>query len=681
MADSDMQPVEVPPANEDGIVCSQEKSHRQQHQHLCRFFSQGRYCRFGSRCRFLHQLADCQHSEKNRKQNVSCEISEKSNAAEISCSTNKAYSGPLKKNLETHQRKYLPRKLCRYFASGYCAMENHCKFWHPDSLPPLNNVPPVDKKATTSSTKARLPVERPQALPEGLRVGDVTLDVAKRLRETEISQLLKRFPKDKVIVQERDDGEVTYYRVTVEPTDPDWPFDLKEMEIMLEFPDDYPLKIFTVQIPEDQDLPPVMGRHVCEASLAWLEAKHATNQLIGKMELLFRPYLHWLDRNMERLFTEGARLLKRDVDAEKAGIEFVPYQQLQALVIVPSCEDKSVRETVTQNNSGHPPDETLEEDSDSWTSCDDDEDELEPGTDVGMKSIDGGGTEAPKKGTEICFLGLKLGEDVGTFMAHCISVSLQCNRCQTIADLTLTGKQPCTAQCDRCNSRICGAFHPRVIHQFSVVLGYVDIQGASPKDLILQDCCFIISCLSCSQEGQVQSLSYGIPKDLNCLHCHRKLSISVEATKFQKIERCTAKIIGSKGLMNQGRKKAVRDPSIQPGKPLPDSGTCKHYRKSCRWLRFPCCGKAYPCDICHDDAEDHEMELASRMICGHCAKEQAYTNGKPCTSCGNMMSKGMHSVHWEGGQGCRNKIKMSRKDKQKYANSSKTVSRRSMNKI
>jgi len=39
--------------------------------------------------------------------------------------------------------------------------------------------------------------------------------------------------------------------------------------------------------------------------------------------------------------------------------------------------------------------------------------------------------------------------------------------------------------------------------------------------------------------------------------------------------------------------------------------------------RFPCCGKAYPCDKCHDENEvDHEMKFANRMICGFCAKEQ-----------------------------------------------------------
>ena len=50
-----------------------------------------------------------------------------------------------------------------------------------------------------------------------------------------------------------------------------------------------------------------------EASQAWLQAKQATNELMGKVELLFRPYLRWLDRSMERLFTEGARQVRAAV--------------------------------------------------------------------------------------------------------------------------------------------------------------------------------------------------------------------------------------------------------------------------------------------------------------------------------------------------------------------------------
>ena len=34
------------------------------------------------------------------------------------------------------------------------------------------------------------------------------------------------------------------------------------------------------------------------------------------------------------------------------------------------------------------------------------------------------------------------------------------------------------------------------------------------------------------------------------------------------------------------------------GRPRPNKGTGAHYTHSYRWLRFPCCGRAYPCAAC-----------------------------------------------------------------------------------
>ncbi len=45
------------------------------------------------------------------------------------------------------------------------------------------------------------------------------------------------------------------------------------------------------------------------------------------------------------------------------------------------------------------------------------------------------------------------------------------------------------------------------------------------------------------------------------------------------------------------------------GAALPNNGACKHYKSSFRYFRFPCCGKAFPCDDCHDATEKHEMEV------------------------------------------------------------------------
>ena len=44
-----------------------------------------------------------------------------------------------------------------------------------------------------------------------------------------------------------------------------------------------------------------------------------------------------------------------------------------------------------------------------------------------------------------------------------------------------------------------------------------------------------------------------------------------------------------------------------------------------RWLRFGCCGKAYPCPICHEISQCEgaiDGVMATRMICGQCSKEQ-----------------------------------------------------------
>ncbi|XP_043933776.1 uncharacterized protein LOC122806979 [Protopterus annectens] len=709
------------------------------HPKICRFYSQGRYCQFGRRCRYLHQRigpllpsqTDQNQAMRTGDTNLNPGQTLTQEATSQLDSVFKSTERPLNtaaQSLPTcetssseitvparHVKRERHKNPCRYFLSGYCAMAGRCHFWHPEDLPPLIANSDVEKSSNYRGSQIktliktpRTPVTRPSVLKEEARLEEITPDVAASLRETEVSQLMKRFPKDKLIIQEREDGKLTYYRVLIEATDPDWPFDLKEIAVMVSFPDEYPLKVFTLSVPEDQDLPAVMGRYICKASEEWLQGKHATNMLIGKTELLFRPYLRWLDRNMERLFTEGARMLKKDIEAEKAGIEFVPYQQLQATVSAPSSEDNQglsqsnsfQSENSSQTICGSPVDKADKEfgqqtfvedtkepnsdhngDSDSYTSCDDDDDgdeeeELGPST-ISDKVRQVSSITASRRGTEMTFIGLQLGEGTSTLVAEKVTVSLQCNRCKIAADLTMSKRHTYAAQCEKCNAHISAMFRPSMLHQYSAVVGYLDLQGVSPVDLVLKDSYFIVGCLNCSSEEPIQGLSYGLPKEHNCIHCHEKLSVLVEATRFEKVQASSRTGEGGKPVGLQRKKKIPKDPSIQLGKPLPDQGACKHYRKSCRWLRFPCCGKAYPCDVCHDKDQDHAMELATRMICGYCAKEQHYSNGKPCSGCGNFLTKGLGSSHWEGGKGCRNKITMSRKDKQKYSSTAKTVSRRS----
>lgn len=102
-------------------------------------------------------------------------------------------------------------------------------------------------------------------------------------------------------------------------------------------------------------------------------------------------------------------------------------------------------------------------------------------------------------------------------------VSTVC-RCKVTADLTLTGRTPCTAQCEKCSASINAAFRPCMLHHYSDVLGYLDLHNAAPADLVLHDCELTVGCLSCSQEGPVQVMKHVLlnTTHLLCVKCHQK---------------------------------------------------------------------------------------------------------------------------------------------------------------
>ncbi|XP_032802962.2 uncharacterized protein LOC116939099 isoform X2 [Petromyzon marinus] len=716
---------------------------------LCRIYSHGRVCYYGNQCKFLHQRAKPQEDPSNGSECQQSPVSgtgsggqnkgsQKSTEEVRAVREEQAPTKNLKTGSsgKTQLKQKKTNRLCKYYLAGFCALEKRCRFLHPKT-----GLPPVDDNDTSHTTAHETPPAAPDilvntsegngvkssrntgediepsnvALAEGqntqatrsvavrpaivreeVKLSELTDEMATELRETEIAQLKKRFPSEKLIVQESEDGKLTYYRFTVNPTDPDWPFDLRDLEVMVSFPDSYPREILNIDIPADQDLPTTMGRHVLRTSQEWLQAKQATNQLLGKVELLFRPYLRWLDRNMERLFTEGARLLKREVEAERAGMQLIPFHHLR-----PAAE--SELGTSPDTGERHPPnalktqgdeggsssDHSCADESDSAE--DSDSDEPDGKNDGGIEQhVEGDqpeGVEAsepnvhcdidtPRRGTEVKLINLKLGEETATLVAQKITVSLQCTRCKTTEELVLTNKHVYVLSCQKCSSDMTAALRLCMMHHHSAVLGFMDVNGCAPFDLILQDSRFLLACMNCSEQQPLEGLMYGLNKEVNCQSCHKKLSVFIETTRFHALQP-SLQDEGNQIVVNLKKKKLAKDPAIQPGKPLPEFGACKHFKKSSRWLRFPCCGRAYPCDLCHNEDQTHQMEFATRMICGFCAHEQPYTNNRPCSACASALTKNSKSHHWEGGQGCRNKVNMSRKDKQKYASTNKTISRKS----
>jgi uncharacterized CHY-type Zn-finger protein len=116
------------------------------------------------------------------------------------------------------------------------------------------------------------------------------------------------------------------------------------------------------------------------------------------------------------------------------------------------------------------------------------------------------------------------------------------------------------------------------------------------------------------------------------------------------------------------------------GNPLPEKGTCKHFKESFRWFRFSCCLRRFPCPQCHDEVSDHASEQAKLVLCGFCSFEQSSVN-TVCSKCGKGFTKEMSGKgFWEGGEGCRDQHLMSSKDKHKFTNSAKTISKKAKDK-
>lgn len=181
-------------------------------QQLCRFFSQGRRCYFGAKCKYLHTRGDSRYVQKeaittpNQADVTSLPPVGLEGDGDVLTAKPKASSGA-------------GRHACRYFLSGHCTMEDRCRFWHPSQFPKVGDQ--AESTEQIGFMQRRAPAPRPNVLQE-VKLCELTKDVGAQLRETEIKQLKRRFPKDRLIIQERSDGKFMYYRATVEATDPDW---------------------------------------------------------------------------------------------------------------------------------------------------------------------------------------------------------------------------------------------------------------------------------------------------------------------------------------------------------------------------------------------------------------------------------------------------------------------------
>ncbi|KAI8906295.1 hypothetical protein EDD86DRAFT_58652 [Gorgonomyces haynaldii] len=444
-------------------------------------------------------------------------------------------------------------------------------------------------------------------------------------REQQISQLERRF-KQSWSHRQTEEGDTVEFKL--KPSDPDFPFDLEHLECLLQIPKEYPDKRPCPLLILNPEIPDNLKDNI---SRGWLSGLIST-----KHSLL--ENINYMDRQLEQWL----------IAKEHVKIQLIPQGQ-QELHFTQESE------------------EILDEQSEE------NEEESEEETVVEKPQKERQWMTSAHRGTEIKLVGLNL-DGISFINVNALSVTVRCLRCKTLNDIEkmIPNDQPKSLGCKTCSTLLSSGYRDGFLHQTSRNMGYLDLVGANAFDILPSD--YTITCEHCSfeQENQVfRNFGHG-KQSTNCLGCHKPITTQVDTVRFVLIGQAaqtTARVM---------QKKPKEDTSFK-SEILKTQGVCQHYKNSHRWFRFPCCGKLYPCDVCHDNLSDgHEMKLATRMVCGFCAKEQAFSS-KPCTGCGKILTGQPRSGFWQGGKGTRDQQLMSRNDSRKYRGMTKTVSNRKRN--
>jgi uncharacterized CHY-type Zn-finger protein len=296
---------------------------------------------------------------------------------------------------------------------------------------------------------------------------------------------------------------------------------------------------------------------------------------------------------------------------------------------------------------------------------DSDSSDTESGTDSGEGGVDieahhphtSGAAQQVEKVTAMSFPTIEL-YSIELLQVSILNISAKCQRCKTLNDLTgLRPEVEKSTTCKKCGTPISATFRPEMVHQNSTRAGFIDITGGTVADMLPST--FVPTCAKCSTASHGLVSVRGEAVTNVCRECHSRFTFKIPQVKFLAITP------GSTLPPTFGPRRKEEKLGLHAGEPLPNRGTCSHYRRSYRWFRFSCCNKVHPCNQCHDANEDHPEEWANRMICGWCSREQNYAV-EACAFCGRSVIGKKGKGFWEGGKGTRDKIRMSRKDKRKY---------------
>ncbi|KAM4063010.1 CHY zinc finger domain-containing protein [Hirsutella rhossiliensis] len=269
------------------------------------------------------------------------------------------------------------------------------------------------------------------------------------------------------------------------------------------------------------------------------------------------------------------------------------------------------------------------------------------------------GNDGAQRGTMVTLPSVDL-HGIELLQISILSISVKCGRCKTTNELT--GLKPGAdrmSSCSKCATPLGASFSPELVHAHSTLAGFVDVTGAKVADMLPST--FVPTCGRCSTASPGLVSVRGETVTNVCRECHAKFTFKVPEVKFLAVSPGP----DPASVGPRQRRSDKKQLGLHAGEQLPDRGACRHYRKSYRWFRFSCCQRVHACDRCHDEAEDHANEWASRMICGWCSREQRFAV-EACGFCGRAVVGRKGSGFWEGGKGTRDQRMMSRKDPRKH---------------
>ncbi|CAD6198531.1 unnamed protein product [Caenorhabditis auriculariae] len=464
----------------------------------------------------------------------------------------------------------------------------------------------VEPPQVNSMNRRPMGVTRPTV--ERLKRQDLETEAQKRQLLAEIAFFKRRFPK--ALVEVSADGN-TKLEFCYETIDPEWSL---TMDVTLAA--GHPLVAPKVCLPETSNsrLPEVLRRHLTAKLEETIEGKFKVYTVNDSHENIGKWLLKWLDKHLLSSFVDGLRKTKLVQQAESVGISLV----------VPSNDKKDFSgpsRVVSTSGQGTRAAQKDREDAEEVNL--DDPIELSSSSSFLEKGKTCVADSYPIK------MALNWNDssgNVATLRATSLMIQSKCSRCRVETSHEVPANELLVGwRCEKCSFAQSLRLRPEMVHKSSNLLCRLDARGCRPSDCILLDSAFEAACLACDREDSVQKINYGEVHKSWCRGCHAPIQFSISRIRFLGDSERLCREEGSAAVAISKRpKKTEKNDVLTEGGCLPAMGTCKHYKKSYRWFRFPCCGRLFPCDICHQVSvnNEHEMKLANRIVCGHCSREQ-----------------------------------------------------------